>query len=710
MKPLIHILSLYLCISGALTVEKKSETCITKSAFEWRDSRYGNLYLNSLSFQQDAIVTFNGWQYAVYYSSSRHIAVARRELSSESWESIELTDYKQSVDDNHNSISIGVSPVDGRIHLSFDHHTAALHYRISKSGLLTNPGAHTWEPSLFSDVQSNLSGENITGVTYPRFVTAPDSTLILTVRIGTSGNSDNRIWQYNNDGSWRNLGQFIEGNYKGGTCTAYFHGLEFDNNNRLHAAWCWREDGSGEMNHDLLYAYSDDYGATWYNNQKSVIARAGTSFITQDTTSCKVWTIGTSGGLINQESMTVDHQGRVHVLSREDVSGKNIQMHYLRDSSGVWHKINTTIPTKIWDNRSSIACDRTGNVYAIMPHFSIAGASAKSGYTDWSVLSTEDENRFYYSEPLVDVLHTGKGGSTLYIFAQKGIRELQNWKNITNVSIDSEVMNVAKSAYCEAPPAEWSDYSFRFSLKIKENAAGVCFRVQDSLNLYMWQFNATSGLLRFHVKKSGTWTVLKETQFNFQANIGYQAAIVADGTKFICILNDQKVDSVTDAAHAKGTIGFRSGKTESFTVDNVSVFSETSLFSDSFDTPASLTSPDIICLEYPLDAGSVATKNVTNYSISTDNSPLIRNVSLQKEQHSTLSLDLSESSSLFISMYDIRGCRIKYFKTEKLSKGKCTISSGDYLPGTGVHLIHLRALSSTGREQDYYFKVTGVFR
>ena len=170
------------------------------------------------------------------------------------------------------------------------------------------------------------------------------------------------------------------------------------------------------MNHDLMFAYSDDYGDIWHNNLGGIVARAGKIFINQDSVSCKVWTIPTSTGLINQESMTVDKQGRVHVLSRENVAGKNVQMHYFRDTIGTWHRVNTNIPTKIWDNRSSIGCDGSGNVYAVMPHISIAGASANSGYTDWRVLATQDEGRFYYSEPQIDVVDYSDF-SSLYIFS-----------------------------------------------------------------------------------------------------------------------------------------------------------------------------------------------------------------------------------------------------------------------------------------------------
>lgn len=67
--------------------------------------------LNGESFQQDALVTFNSYQYAVFWAtfpantSVRHATVSRRALRgnglSGSWESLTLTDYNQTEDDGH---------------------------------------------------------------------------------------------------------------------------------------------------------------------------------------------------------------------------------------------------------------------------------------------------------------------------------------------------------------------------------------------------------------------------------------------------------------------------------------------------------------------------------------------------------------------------------------------------------------------------------
>jgi len=69
---------------------------------------------------------------------------ARRALPTGAWATFEFTDYSLSADDAHNTISIGICPGDGTLHLSFDHHSNNLHYRKSVAGFVTNPTTATW--------------------------------------------------------------------------------------------------------------------------------------------------------------------------------------------------------------------------------------------------------------------------------------------------------------------------------------------------------------------------------------------------------------------------------------------------------------------------------------------------------------------------------------------------------------------------------------
>lgn len=85
--------------------------------------------INSNAFQQSALTTFRERQYAAFYTSSspapdspRYVNLARRTIPQGAWEIITFTDYQQTADDGHNTISIGICTGDGTIHVSFDHH------------------------------------------------------------------------------------------------------------------------------------------------------------------------------------------------------------------------------------------------------------------------------------------------------------------------------------------------------------------------------------------------------------------------------------------------------------------------------------------------------------------------------------------------------------------------------------------------------------
>lgn len=88
--------------------------------------------INSNSFQQSAIISYNGWQYAAFYSNKDQsvaigplfVNISRRQLdhSSNDWEVLTFQDYEQTVDDGHNTISICICAGDGTIHVLFDHH------------------------------------------------------------------------------------------------------------------------------------------------------------------------------------------------------------------------------------------------------------------------------------------------------------------------------------------------------------------------------------------------------------------------------------------------------------------------------------------------------------------------------------------------------------------------------------------------------------
>jgi hypothetical protein len=206
--------------------------------------------------------------------------------------------------------------------------------------------------------------------------------------------------------------------------------------------WCWRETPDASTNHDLMYAYSDDRGRTWYNNAGTKIGTSGSSYITSASPGVTVWTIGQDRGLINQESQAVDSNGVVHVLASQlpasaasqsnFTTARNtaVLVHYYRDTSGVWHQISSPFLER--SARSDIGVDSSNNIYTVggdstTHKLHIATASAASGWTDWTLKSTS--SAIYFSDALIDHPQLSAGNRlTIFIPEYGGAAiDIQDW-------------------------------------------------------------------------------------------------------------------------------------------------------------------------------------------------------------------------------------------------------------------------------------------
>ena len=397
--------------------------------------------INGQTFQIDALVTHAGWQYATWFDADRHLAVGRRKLPDGAWQTFAFGDYTISHTDVHNVAVIGVCPGDGTVHLSFDHHGHPLHYRVSRPGVATDPDSSTWSAELFGLTTSELvQGEPIKGVTYPAFFSMPDGKLQLTWRTGGSGNGDTWLADYDGaTGAWTVIGKFISGQGNYGTSptrNAYPNGFDYGPAGRLHTTWVWRE---GEENgryglrncHDLMYAYSEDAGRTWRNNDGDVLElpiRLASPGIT-------VVPLAYRWGMMNQLTQTVDAEGRVHVVlwnNPPDAPGPEPDkdrwryFHYWRDTDGAWH--DQRLPCR--GRKPSVLAHPNGDLVMVFTEpdnleyhefdpggpLRIWAATAATGWSDWrEVLATATA---YVGEPRLDQYRWQQSG-VLSIYAQE---------------------------------------------------------------------------------------------------------------------------------------------------------------------------------------------------------------------------------------------------------------------------------------------------
>ncbi|MGP3984559.1 BNR repeat-containing protein [Streptomyces sp. KR80] len=405
-----------------------------------------NGLVNNGSFQKNGLLTYKGHQYAAWYTADRSAVIARRALGSSDWRTVKLP-HKLRYNDSHNVISMGVSKLDGRLHINMDSHSDGFFYVRSAAGLLDDPGGRAWTASEFGAVQTTLDGLTLTWqFTYPQFISTPEGRLQLSYRVAGSGNGRNALAEY--DGRrWTALGEWTSST---GTYTSehgssssrnmYLHGIDYSADGRLHAFFTWREQNAAVMcssggltNHDTGYVYSTDRGRTWRNAAGTVVGTTGGSDrVSVNDTGLVVDPLNPDHSLMNQESQATDSAGRPHAVISyvpgrfgqcttdyvRDRTANGRAFHVRKDATtGVWRKTEIPVPLNS-SQRTHLAFDRYDNAYAVMPYGRIAGASKASGYTDWKLLF-DGSGLNAFGEVVVDDTRLAQDGVLSFMYQQK---------------------------------------------------------------------------------------------------------------------------------------------------------------------------------------------------------------------------------------------------------------------------------------------------
>ncbi len=407
--PLLFLVTSSACSTIDLEITKTGDTVVDTRALTLDGSKWG-MAINGKSFQQDAVISHRGYQYVAYYEARRNVCLSRRKLPAGQWDIIRFTDYVFQSNDAHNTISMGICPNDGTIHLSFDHHGHPLHYRVSCKGVATTPDTVTWDTSLFSPVLSELEKGKPIQITYPRFWQTPEGELQFCYRRGGSGSGDRMLVDYDSGaGIWVNTRQIDSGEGafeddlgESSSRCSYPNGYTYGPYGKLHTTWVWRETPS-DPNHDLIYVYSEDRGKTWFNNMGQLI-EGPPGIKSPDIT---VVDIPRTLGLMNTHGQAVDSKGRIHAVVwhcteetlraegskpgeyRWGVENAHRYHHYWRDEEGSWqHRelpwVSGTRPKLFIDEK-----DNTYLVYQKNENLEIAATTDQAGYIDWKVIHIE---------------------------------------------------------------------------------------------------------------------------------------------------------------------------------------------------------------------------------------------------------------------------------------------------------------------------------
>lgn len=426
--------------SATVRVSLLDDTVLDTDALLFASSAPYGRAINGVSFQEEPHLTFGGYQFVTWYhlgAADEDVYLARRDLAGGAWEIMDTgMNMTRTTSDAHNVVAMGISG-DGAIHLSWDHHGNTLRYIVSTPGAATGAA---WNAAIFSGERSslNVGGASITSVTYPRFVTIPGSgNMYLAYRVGASGDGDVMLATYNaTTRLWNTPHEIIDGRdgdlyydplgYST-TRNAYLNGIDVDATGRIQLTWTWRESAGG-TNHDILYAYSDDGGATWQNNVGTnlgslmKLTSSGIYIDDADAGNGILGQINRLNTVMNQQTQAVDLDGRVHAIMwhaddahRDAVSSFDTTaaayFHYFRDpDTGYWTRRD--LPTdRAVGSRPDMAYDADGNLYAsyVPPgsggiytngNLVIAMATKAADYTDWQIVYTD--TRTFIGEPFID--------------------------------------------------------------------------------------------------------------------------------------------------------------------------------------------------------------------------------------------------------------------------------------------------------------------
>src|SRR5688572_3749256 len=176
---------------------------------QWKNTANGVIFGQGLVSHQHQ---GQWWQYAAWYGANRKVRVARKDPAGV-WEVLTL-DHALPTTDSHNSIALGISTGDLRLHLAAGSHTGPVAYTRTIPGGLTAP----WNLANWSTPDPTLGGTVVGSLTYPTFTSLPNGDLLFWYRNGPSGGGRMRMAVYVNS-TWTVVGDVTSST---GTWTAPF--------------------------------------------------------------------------------------------------------------------------------------------------------------------------------------------------------------------------------------------------------------------------------------------------------------------------------------------------------------------------------------------------------------------------------------------------------------------------------------------------------
>lgn len=434
----------------------------------------------------DCIDIVNGYAFVGWYRGDmddRTLMLSRKNLNdpNSDWVTIEFPHshygfrYDRSLGDSHNTIAIGISTIDNRIHMIYDMHAYAesnipndfFNYSVSSENGAFVPDAE-FNLSLFQNENTTNAklnylkqGENYNRLTYPEIHRTSEGKLLVTYRYGGAGSGDRQVAHYDGT-SWTDNWSISNGRT---TSPAYsIYGYSKIRNGNYYMGFAIRsyQDNTYDLNQGIYLTYTDETASGPSSTWRDVNGNPITIPFRSEVEDLKIgmpqdFSSATVPRTSSNPAFEVTESGAIHFLAR----GGSTDVHYYRGPNDTEFSTSATNTTPYLDIRGDIFSykDHVFVIQLISSKLTIK--TTKEGTDNWITIYEEDsENLNYkYFEALVEddklyVYLMGQGSSEslpLYLKEFTLSEELIDLDLIPSFSIEAESFS-SKDGYALVLP------------------------------------------------------------------------------------------------------------------------------------------------------------------------------------------------------------------------------------------------------------------
>ncbi|MFD2727620.1 BNR-4 repeat-containing protein [Hyunsoonleella rubra] len=205
-------------INATAQVTFIENTVVTNEAlYFWKaDDPKPYHYGASINPHGNCMKVSNGYVFYTWYRggwADRTLMVSRKKIGEGNWVHVALPAKMSLVGgkgDTHLTTNIGICPIDGTVHLMFDHHNEDLNYIRSKKNIAFGPDSDFTAANFLAQQDYLIPGKKVTGVTYPDLFNNDLGEMYFERRLGSAVGGDIIMTYYNGD-TWSNEVKIIQG-------------------------------------------------------------------------------------------------------------------------------------------------------------------------------------------------------------------------------------------------------------------------------------------------------------------------------------------------------------------------------------------------------------------------------------------------------------------------------------------------------------------